>query len=85
LARLAAIPGISAVEIDANGRFRIEFHAEQEGKVFIAPPAPMSTPSAPIGPSVKLVPGTPFPDDGSPIDLADLTLTPPDLDDREQN
>lgn len=30
-------------------------------------------------PASKLVPGTPFPDDGSPINAADLVLSPIDL------
>jgi hypothetical protein len=73
-----APPNLASLEIAPDGRMKAEFR----------PPGPVPTttttsPGAPPAPAVPLIPGTIFPDDKSPIDAADLTLHPIDLD--EQN
>jgi len=73
-----APPNVASLEVTEAG-FRVTFKGESPGHFIGAAPLP---PAAP--PLVPLIPGTPFPDDDSPLDVADLTLHPIRLDD-EQN
>jgi hypothetical protein len=69
---------IASLKVSPDGGFEVSFRVEPT----VVSPDPRHLVMSPMPPSkpVKLIPGTPFPDDDSPIDLADLTLTPPDLD-----
>ena len=71
---LADAPGnLAALTIGRDGSMRAEFvRAEMASEVS----------RTPAGAATKLVPGTVFPDDETPIDIADLTLNPIDLEDR---
>jgi hypothetical protein len=75
----AAIPNVSAVEVRTDGTYRIEFHAKQGATAASGPhtPATVGSTPAPATEQVKLVPGTPFPDDNSPINPIDLVFFPP--------
>jgi len=66
---------VASLEVTEAG-FRVTFRGSEV-------PAPQAGSTADVGRPVALLPGTPFPDDDSPIDAADLTLHPPVLD--EQN
>lgn len=64
----AAPPNVASLEVSDTG-FKATFWPPEGARV------PQSSPTA----SAKLVPGTPFPDDGSPIDSSELTLNPINL------
>lgn len=66
-----APPNLAALSIGADGSVRAEFREPRS-----APPSETAAPPP------KLVEGTPFPDDGSPINAADLSLNPIDLSER---
>lgn len=58
---------VASLEVTADG-FKVTFRGP--------PGAPQ--PTAPVSaPAPKLIPGTPFPDDNSPINPIDLVLCPP--------
>jgi hypothetical protein len=65
----SAPPNIAAISVGADGSVRVEYR-----EVSVAPAAPPAP--------VKFVPGTNIPDDGSPLNAADLTLNPIDLEER---
>jgi len=66
-----APPNVASLKVHADGSVEATFWREQEPQ-----------PTVPGAPPPKLVPGTVFVDDDSPINAADLTLNPPDLDER---
>jgi hypothetical protein len=65
---------VAAVDIKADGSVRFEYRAE------LVASNPSANAVVQTGP--KLVAGTPFPDDDSPINVADLTLNPIGLEDK---
>lgn len=68
-----APPNVAAVTVDG---FRVEFHPAQSA----APEAPRAVVVQSNAPG--LIEGTPFPDDGSPLNPIDLVLFPPTIDAR---
>lgn len=73
----AAPPNVASLELTADG-FKATFF-QQGGTA----PSGLHTPAIPgstPGPATKLIPGTIFPDDGSPINAVDLVLSPISLD-----
>ena len=73
---------IASLEVTEAG-FRVNFR-EQGGAAPSGPHTPAIVGSTPA-PATKFVSGTPFPDDGSPIDVADLSLAKFSLEDEEAN
>lgn len=72
-----APPNVASLELTEAG-FRVTFF-QQGGPGPSGSHTPATVGSTPA-PATKLVKGTPFPDDDSPINVADLTLTPISLD-----
>jgi hypothetical protein len=76
---LSNFPGASKYKGDG---FELEFTPQQVPAQAVPRSAPgmLYEPGQAPHQAVATVPGTPFPDDGTPLNDADLVLFPPDLD-----
>ena len=72
-----APPNVASLEVTAEG-FKVTFREQRGAPGAEGPHTPVVAGSTPAS-ATKLIAGTPFPDDESPIDVADLTLHPLDL------
>lgn len=74
-----APPNLASLVVRPDGSFEAQFR--QQGEPGSSGPHTPAVVGSTPAPATKLVPGSIFPDDQSPIDAADLTLNPIDLSD----